>query len=97
LTWDLEPLARFERATYGLRRQDDAGIRDDRREASGRDPRREADPSASTRIVEGRAAGSGDKIAIKLLEAQSMWLRRQDAAELRRALLAILTRLEELS
>jgi len=51
----------------------------------------EVDPHASSRIF----AHEPDRVALGLLDAQAAWLSTRDPGRLRRALLLILTELEE--
>ncbi|TMQ14295.1 MAG: hypothetical protein E6J90_27170 [Deltaproteobacteria bacterium] len=51
----------------------------------------EVDPHASSRIL----AHEPDRVALKLLEASAGWLDRRDPVQLRRALLALLSALDE--
>gem|GEM_PF-2660028 len=90
----LEPLARFERATYGLRRHDGFGIDVDPRESSFEPSVTVPNLHASSRILVNDATTAVDHIALYLSEAQSSWLRLRDRRLLRRALLGVLSDLE---
>jgi hypothetical protein len=88
----LEPLARFERATYGLRK----ASHDERlRESSRIDENAitsDANPSASTRIDE---RGEVDRVLLHIFAAQAAWVATRDRGALRCALLQLLLQLEQ--
>lgn len=86
-----EPLPRFERGTYGLRKGcEDLGSH----EASRIDDNAittEANRHASTRIDK---QAYDHFVLVDILAAQAAWITRRDRKELRRTLLAIALRLD---
>jgi hypothetical protein len=88
---DSEPLARFERATYGLRNRISQENSSEFSRCFGASPGPAEDPCTSSYIF----VQEPDRIALGLLEAQTGWISTHDRVRLRRALLGILASLDE--
>ena len=86
-----EPLPGYDPGTYGLRNRIPAEINANSHESSIAPTSPHVDPHAPPRIL-GREP---DQVALRLLEAGADWLNRRDPVQLRRALLALLSALDE--
>jgi hypothetical protein len=88
---DFEPLPGFEPGTYGLRNRITSENPSEFSRSFNELPDPDADPRASSRILEHEPDG----IALGLLEAQAVWISTQDRVRLRRALLGVLALLDD--
>jgi hypothetical protein len=88
---DVEPLPGFEPGTYGLRNRIPAAHPCECSRTFDDLPTGDEDPHASSQSLVHRP----DRVALELLHAQAAWISTHDAVTLRRALLRVLTSLDE--